>query len=268
MPQHRNKVRIIGGRWRSRLVEFPTVAGLRPTPDRVRETLFNWLQEEVAGSHCLDLFAGSGILGFEALSRGAAALVQVEQDGQVCHQLARSATALGCARVSPTAVKPALSRPDNPPRELAGAGPQVQCFAMAAADWLLGPPLPQQTGWQAIPATRQLNRPAGWQAIPATQQLNRPAGQQLAPGTNPHESGQAKASVTKFDLVFLDPPYASDLLLPTCQLLASARVLAPTAKIYLEAASPIAANQLPPSWQLLRQKQAGEVHYALAVAGA
>ena len=75
----RNSVRIIGGGWRGRRVNFPDVPGLRPTPDRVRETLFNWLQQAVAGARCLDLFAGSGALGLEALSRGAKQLVFVEQ---------------------------------------------------------------------------------------------------------------------------------------------------------------------------------------------
>src|SRR5450432_4922632 len=75
----RNSVRIIGGGWRGRRITFPDVPGLRPTPDRVRETLFNWLQHDVAGARCLDLFAGSGALGLEALSRGAKELVFVEQ---------------------------------------------------------------------------------------------------------------------------------------------------------------------------------------------
>ena len=75
----RNSVRIIAGGWRGRRINFPDIPGLRPTPDRVRETLFNWLQHEIAGSRCLDLFAGSGALGLEALSRGAKELVFVEQ---------------------------------------------------------------------------------------------------------------------------------------------------------------------------------------------
>lgn len=75
----RNSVRIIGGGWRGRRVSFPDIPGLRPTPDRVRETLFNWLQHAIVGSRCLDLFAGSGALGLEALSRGAKELVFVEQ---------------------------------------------------------------------------------------------------------------------------------------------------------------------------------------------
>ena len=75
-----NSVRIIGGDWRSRLIDVRTVKGLRPTPDRVRETLFNWLGQDLEGKRCLDLFAGSGALGFEAASRGAEQVVMIEYD--------------------------------------------------------------------------------------------------------------------------------------------------------------------------------------------
>jgi 16S rRNA (guanine966-N2)-methyltransferase len=78
-----NSVRIIGGDYRRRVLKFPDSEGLRPTPDRVRETLFNWLGQELDGLHCLDLFAGSGALGFEAASRGAARVVLVEQAPKV-----------------------------------------------------------------------------------------------------------------------------------------------------------------------------------------
>lgn len=74
-----NLLRIVGGKWRSRRIRFVDAEGLRPTPDRVRETLFNWLQFEINGAHCLDAFAGSGALGFEALSRGAASVVMLEK---------------------------------------------------------------------------------------------------------------------------------------------------------------------------------------------
>jgi 16S rRNA (guanine966-N2)-methyltransferase len=73
------RLRIIAGKWRSRKLAFPDQEKLRPTPDRVRETLFNWLQAEMPGSCCLDLFAGSGALGLEAASRGAEAVVMIEQ---------------------------------------------------------------------------------------------------------------------------------------------------------------------------------------------
>ncbi|WP_031430238.1 16S rRNA (guanine(966)-N(2))-methyltransferase RsmD [Methylomicrobium agile] len=93
-----NKVRIIGGEWRSRLLRFEDVPGLRPTPGRVRETLFNWLQYDIAGSRCLDLYAGSGALGFEAASRGAKEIVQVESDATACKNLRANAAALGSNR--------------------------------------------------------------------------------------------------------------------------------------------------------------------------
>src|SRR4249919_4011178 len=83
----RNRVRIIGGAWRSRILEFPSRADLRPTPDRVRETLFNWLGQDLTGKSCLDLFAGSGALGFEAASRGARRVVMVENDPAVWRAL-------------------------------------------------------------------------------------------------------------------------------------------------------------------------------------
>jgi 16S rRNA (guanine966-N2)-methyltransferase len=75
-----NELRIIGGEWRGRRIRFPRQPGIRPTPDRVRETLFNWLAPVVQGSLCLDLFAGSGALGLEALSRGAASATFIESD--------------------------------------------------------------------------------------------------------------------------------------------------------------------------------------------
>lgn len=83
-------LRIIGGEWRSRKIEFPAVDGVRPTPDRVRETLFNWLQSDIAGARCLDLFSGSGALGLEALSRGAAAVTFVDKHPEITRQLKRS----------------------------------------------------------------------------------------------------------------------------------------------------------------------------------
>lgn len=80
-------LRIIGGSWRGRRLRFPAAALIRPTPDRVRETLFNWLGARVVGARCLDLFAGSGALGLEALSRGAAHVTFVERDGQAVREL-------------------------------------------------------------------------------------------------------------------------------------------------------------------------------------
>jgi 16S rRNA (guanine966-N2)-methyltransferase len=88
-------VRIIGGAWRSRVIRFPAASGLRPTPDFVRERLFNWLGQDLAGKRCLDLFAGSGALGFEALSRGAGEVVMVEASRVVHRRLAATADELG-----------------------------------------------------------------------------------------------------------------------------------------------------------------------------
>ena len=87
MPHKPNQLRIIAGKWRSRLIKFPEVADIRPTPDRVRETLFNWLQQAVVDAQCLDLFAGSGALGFEALSRGAASVTFVDNHADIITHL-------------------------------------------------------------------------------------------------------------------------------------------------------------------------------------
>ena len=87
MGSRSNRVRIIGGQWRGRKLSFPDVEGLRPTPDRIRETLFNWLAPLIPEACCLDLFAGSGALGFEAASRGAARVVMVEQDPGIVRAL-------------------------------------------------------------------------------------------------------------------------------------------------------------------------------------
>jgi len=94
-----NKVRIIGGELRRRMISFPDAEGLRPTPDRVRETLFNWLGQTLYGRACLDLFAGSGALGFEAASRGAERVVMVERNRAVFRALQENAGKLGCANV-------------------------------------------------------------------------------------------------------------------------------------------------------------------------
>ncbi len=89
------EVRLIAGRWRGRKLHFHGGDGLRPTGARIRETLFNWLMYEIEGANCLDLFAGSGVLGFEALSRGAASVTAVELDRRVAGQLEDSARQLG-----------------------------------------------------------------------------------------------------------------------------------------------------------------------------
>ena len=177
MTANRNRVRIIAGKWRSRLVKFPPAAELRPTPDRVRETLFNWLGQRLDGLSCLDLFAGSGALGFEALSRGARRAVMVEKDRDVARALRENAKAL----------------------EAEGAL-VVQRDAM---EYLAG------------------------------------------------ES-------EKFDLAFVDAPYASGLAARAMELLPAR--LVPGARVYVESAEPLA---LPALWTVLREDRAGAVRYAL-----
>lgn len=92
-------VRIIGGLWRGRRIPVLSVAGLRPTPDRVRETLFNWLQLEIKGARVLDAFAGTGALGFESASRGAQSVTLIERDEQAFSQLVNIKKILACDQV-------------------------------------------------------------------------------------------------------------------------------------------------------------------------
>ena len=99
MATPQNKVRIGGGLWRSRVLRFSDAEGLRPTPDRVRETLFNWLGQELHGKLCLDLFAGSGALGFEAASRGATRVAMVENNAQVHRALVDNARLLSATQI-------------------------------------------------------------------------------------------------------------------------------------------------------------------------
>lgn len=95
-----NQIRIIAGRWRGRKLVFKPVEGLRPTPDRVRETLFNWLSPVVVDARCLDLYAGSGALGFEAASRGAREVVLVDSDPVVANALRDQRHALDASQVT------------------------------------------------------------------------------------------------------------------------------------------------------------------------
>lgn len=177
-----NKLRIIGGEWRSRHVVFEDALGLRPTPARVRETLFNWLQYDIMGSRCLDLFAGSGALGFEAASRGAKTVVQIEQNPIVCRCLKTNADKL--------------------------AASQIKIVQTDAFRYL---------------------------------------------------SGNAEA----FDIVFIDPPFALDLVVQSCHWLEDKGWLSPQAKIYVESASNLSLEGMPGTWRLLKGKLAGEVAYQL-----
>ena len=175
-------LRIIGGTWRGRKWRFPDGAAIRPTPDRVRETLFNWLGGRTHGARCLDLFAGSGALGLEALSRGAAHVSFVDT---------------------------------------------------------------------AESAVRELRlRLAEWQAPDARVERS----DALA-----YLAGAARP----FDIVFLDPPFAAGLLGEAATRLTQHGWLRAGALIYVECAAAEALPPLPPSWQALKAKQAGEVGYHL-----
>jgi 16S rRNA (guanine966-N2)-methyltransferase len=163
-----NRIRITGGEWRSRLIQVVDVPGLRPTPDRVRETLFNWLGQDLDGLACLDLFAGSGILGFEAASRGAERVVFVERDAQALAALRRNADVLGDARLE-------IVRGDAVKFAAAPAG-QVGRFDLLFLDppyrqgWLdrLWPLLPAVLTEDArvyVEAEHALAAPAPWQVV-------------------------------------------------------------------------------------------------------
>jgi 16S rRNA (guanine966-N2)-methyltransferase len=95
VPAPANRLRIIGGRFRGRVLRFPSAEGLRPTPDRVRETLFNWLGQDLEGQHTLDPFAGTGALSLEALSRGAARAVAVDRNAALIRALDATARTIG-----------------------------------------------------------------------------------------------------------------------------------------------------------------------------
>lgn len=178
-----NQLRIIGGQWRSRKLEFPDAPSLRPTPDRVRETLYNWLAAHIAGAKLLDCFAGSGALFLEGMSRGAASGTALELD--------RAAAASLQANLQ-------LLRADN-----------AQVLQQDSLAW-----------------------------------LNRPASSQ-------------------FDVVLLDPPFHQDLLIPCCQLLEDNGWLVEDAFIYTESEQPPSQLGLPASWQLHREKHAGQLYFAL-----
>lgn len=175
-------MRIIAGQWRGRRLRVPDSKDLRPTPDRVRETLFNWLSPWMAGARCLDLFAGSGVLGMEALSRGASMAVMVDESPAVIQLLNEQLTLFGAA-----------------------------------------------------------NGEVYRARVPE----------------------QLKAVSEPFDVVFLDPPYQSGLLLPTCQYLEEHGFLAEGAYIYLEAGEAIKDNDLPCGWQIIKRGKAGQVAFQL-----
>jgi 16S rRNA (guanine966-N2)-methyltransferase len=151
--------------WRSRILEFPDVEDLRPTPDRVRETLFNWLGRDLSGMACLDLFAGSGALGFEALSRGAANVVMVEKNAAALRALSENAQKLGASNLTIVRgdalefARATRARFDvvfvDPPYRLG-----LQAGALARVRELLNAP-----GRVYVESEAALEPPAGWKVL-------------------------------------------------------------------------------------------------------
>jgi 16S rRNA (guanine966-N2)-methyltransferase len=141
-------VRIIGGLYKRSKLSVPKLEGLRPTPDRVRETLFNWLGQDLSGWRCLDAFAGTGALGLECASRSAALVVMVEQSAQLVAALQRHTERLGCAD-----------------RVQVRKGDGLHALATAKATFelvLLDPPFDATWGQQALAAGAQAAAPGAW----------------------------------------------------------------------------------------------------------
>ena len=162
-----NQVRIIGGRHRGRRLNFVPGPGLRPTPDRVRETLFNWLQVHIRGARCLDLFAGSGVLGLEALSRGATFVLAVEQHRPAARRLRENIELLHEARSARVLHEDALrllKAPPEAPFDIAFLDPPF-------ADGLLPTACEQleHNGWLSADALIYLeqDRKHEWPVLPA-----------------------------------------------------------------------------------------------------
>lgn len=142
-----NQVRIIGGEHRRRVLHFPDAPGLRPTPDRVRETLFNWLGQELSGMACLDAFAGSGALGFEAASRHAARVLMLESSRPACEALRQNRDLLKMERVE---IQQAEA--------LAWMRTAAEHFDVIFLD----PPFTSGLIGQALPLAIGLLKPEGW----------------------------------------------------------------------------------------------------------
>ncbi len=211
-----NKIRIIGGTLRSRLVSVFDETGLRPTPNRIRETLFNWLRDDIQGARCLDLFAGSGALGFEAISRGAKQVTFVEKNRSILENLKKNSQALHIdnAEFIEADALAWLNRSmlDSPPLEKGGRGDLKIFMYNQTSQNPPCPPFPKGGG---------------------------------------------------FNIVFLDPPYAENLVPACLELLVSQHFLAPNAKIYLEHNQALTDLALPPSLTLQKHQKAGQVYYAL-----
>jgi 16S rRNA (guanine966-N2)-methyltransferase len=160
-----NQVRLIGGRHRGRRLRFVPGRGLRPTPDRVRETLFNWLQPYIRGARCLDLFAGSGALGLEALSRGASYLLAVEQHAAAARRLRDNIGLLGetAADVEQADALRLLENGPQQPFDIAFLDPPFAAGLLPAACSLL-----EGRGWLTAAALVYLEQDAAhaWPTLP------------------------------------------------------------------------------------------------------
>jgi 16S rRNA (guanine966-N2)-methyltransferase len=159
-------VRIIGGTLRGSKLPVPAVPGLRPTADRVRETLFNWLQGEIAGARAIDLFAGTGALGFEAASRGAAHVQMLERDPRVAQGLRESAQRLHADAVQVEAADALawLARPPTAAFDLAFVDPPFAAGLWSECAQRLDPWLaPGAWVYVEAPADARPALPAGWQ---------------------------------------------------------------------------------------------------------
>jgi 16S rRNA (guanine966-N2)-methyltransferase len=168
-----NRVRLIGGEHRGRWLRFPDAPGLRPTADRVRETLFNWLQAELPGARCLDLFAGSGALGLEALSRGAGFVLLVEQSRSAAERLREHLASLGAgarAAVRQTEALRLLAQPPDAPYDLVFLDPPFAAGLLPRTVRAL-----EAQGWLAARASIYLEQDAAhpWPELPANWTLHR-----------------------------------------------------------------------------------------------
>jgi 16S rRNA (guanine966-N2)-methyltransferase len=150
-------LRIIGGTWRGRRLRFPPTPEIRPTPDRVRETLFNWLAARVPGARCLDLFAGSGAIGLEALSRGAAHVTFVERDPVAAREITARLAEWGArtARVAQSDALRFLAAKPAEPFDIAFLDPPFASPLLAQAATRL-----EQGGWLAEDALVYVECPA------------------------------------------------------------------------------------------------------------
>lgn len=169
-----NKVRIIGGSWRGRKLSFPNVSGLRPTADRIRETLFNWLMPAIHGARCLDLFAGSGALGFEAASRGAEHVVMVDQEPAVIKQLQTNKALLktDSITVCQAAIPSAITLPIKPFDIVFLDPPFKQGLINQACQWLDQQQLLAPQAWIYLETEAELEPlpiPAHWEILRAKQ---------------------------------------------------------------------------------------------------